>query len=263
MAPFDEVGDRVFRRRYEMLDSNVGVILSEAGVVVIDTRASHAQADEIRSELATITSDPVVAVVNTHYHWDHVWGNARFRHAPIWGHVRCREFLEVEGEAMRESVLGSVAEEYHAAIRGVHIVPPDHTFSAVADIDLGDRRVRLSYRGRGHTDSDVVVQVDGADVTFVGDLVEEGAPPQYGSAFPQDWPATLEAVEYDLTSIVVPGHGDVVDPAFVSTQRKQVAAVAELVAGHPADRDEPPVGPFPEPIMAQALQRYRETTRGS
>jgi hypothetical protein len=47
-AMFDELGDGVFRRRYEALDLNIGVVLGEDGVLIVDTRAPHPQADELR-----------------------------------------------------------------------------------------------------------------------------------------------------------------------------------------------------------------------
>ena len=85
-----EVGDRVWVRRYESLDQTIGVIGGDAGLVVIDTRASHRLADELRADLAQLPG-ALAAVVNTHGHWDHAFGNARFLPAPIWGHVRCAD----------------------------------------------------------------------------------------------------------------------------------------------------------------------------
>lgn len=258
MAPFDEIGDRVFRRRYNELDLNIGVVIGEAGIVVVDTRASHQDADEFKAELRRLSRVPVVAVVNTHYHWDHVWGNARFPNVPIWGHVRCREYLETAGEVMRAAVLDQLPTEQHASVREVVTTPPTHSFTAVASIDLGDREVWLSYHGRAHTDSDIVVRVADSGVIFMGDLVEQGAPPQFGSSYPLDWPTTVEAIEVDLFPTVVPGHGDVVDPGFVRGQREELAAVAEAVAAHPPESANPPAGPYPEETMAAAWARYRE-----
>lgn len=108
MSAFDEIGERVFRRRYDSLDLNVGVVAGARGLLVVDTRVSHAEADELRFELSTFTAAPVVAVVNTHFHWDHVWGNARFPGIPIWGHRRCREQLLDRGEQMKAHILAGV-----------------------------------------------------------------------------------------------------------------------------------------------------------
>ena len=83
----------IFRRRYPSLDLNIGVVIGGDGVLVIDTRASHGQAEELRSEIAGLTSLPIRWVVNSHWHWDHTFGNAVFPDAALWGHRRCREFL--------------------------------------------------------------------------------------------------------------------------------------------------------------------------
>ena len=88
----------------------------------------------------------------------------------------------------------------------------------------------LQHPGRGHTDHDVVVHVPDAAVVFAGDLVEQGAPPDLGDAVVADWPATLDALLALRPTVVVPGHGDPVDPAFVRAQRAELAEVAALHA---------------------------------
>ena len=85
----DRGRDRVFVRRYAFFDQNIGVVRGDDGVLVVDTRVSHRQADEILADLRELTPLPVRAVVNTHGHNDHAFGNHRFRPAPIWGHARC------------------------------------------------------------------------------------------------------------------------------------------------------------------------------
>ena len=82
---FDELAEGVYARRYESLDLNVGVVVSGDGVLVVDTRASHIEADELRNDLRSLTPLPVRWVVDTHWHWDHTFGNARFPEAEIWG----------------------------------------------------------------------------------------------------------------------------------------------------------------------------------
>ena len=99
-------------------------------------------------------------------------------------------------------------------------------------LDVGGREVVLRFLGRGHTDHDLVVEVeDGSDgtVVFAGDLVEEGAPPAFEDAFPADWPATLGRVHALARGPVVPGHGAVVDAAFVGAQREELLAVLAAV----------------------------------
>ena len=65
---------------------------------------------------------------------------------------------------------------------------------------------------------------------FAGDLVEQGAPPDLGDAVVAHWPATMDALLALRPTVVVPGHGDPVDPAFVAAQRAELAEVAALHA---------------------------------
>ena len=153
---------------------------------------------------------PSEAVVNTHGHNDHAFGNHRFRPAPIWGHARCARMVSETGAAQIAAVSAAIpalAEE----LAEVVLDPPDRTFdgdSSIVDFDAGGRRVELRHLGRGHTDNDVVVIVPDADVLFAGDLVEDGAPPFFGDGYPMDWPATVERMVELVTGAVVPGHGD-------------------------------------------------------
>jgi glyoxylase-like metal-dependent hydrolase (beta-lactamase superfamily II) len=251
-----EIGDRVFTLRYEYLDQNIGVVIGEAGVAVIDTRASHRLADEIKDDLARLSTAPVAAVINTHFHWDHTFGNARFAGVPIHGHLRCREVLISEGATMRARVAHEIEPEHSRDVANVEIVPPDQVFATTAIVDLGDRALGLSFHGRAHTDSDLVVSVDDTGVTFMGDLIEEGAPPSFGDSFPTEWAATLARIEPGLHPVVVPGHGAVVDPAFVVAQRQELEVVAGVAAGD-TGHGEIPSGPYPAEVMRQIIERQR------
>ena len=91
------------------------------------------------------------------------------------------------------------------------------------------------HPGRGHTGGDLVVRIPDADVVLAGDLVEQaegGDVPAFGSdCFPMEWPLTLDTVLGLSTSatVVVPGHGAVVDREFVEVQRNEIGIVAETI----------------------------------
>jgi len=228
-ADWVEVGDRVFVRRYAALDQNIGVVLGEEGALVVDTRATHQYANELLADLRRLTPLPARVVVNTHGHWDHCFGNARFRPAPIWGHVRCAEMMRLTGENQRARI-SEASAELAVGLAEVVIDPPDQTFddTATVEIEAGGRSIDLRYLGRGHTDNDIVVLVPDADVLFAGDLLENNATPFFGDGFPLDWPATAEALVDLVTGAVVPGHGDVGDRAFAIRQMTEFRTVAEL-----------------------------------
>ncbi|HEY7846605.1 MAG TPA: MBL fold metallo-hydrolase [Candidatus Limnocylindria bacterium] len=264
MSVWNEVGDRVFVRRYsrwadEPFDQNIGAVLGQRGLVVIDTRASHRLADELRDDIRALTRQPLVAVVNTHHHWDHSFGNARFLPRPIWGHARCAERVRDEGDSMRARVT-SQAPEFADELAEVVLAAPDQLFTDTATIDLGDRQLQMAYLGRGHTDNDIVIEVAEVGVLFAGDLLENDAPPGYGDAYPRAWAATVtERLLPLVRDAVVPGHGSVGDRAFVTTQAADLAAMAELgallAAGQLDDDEAIRRAPFPEDTARTALQR--------
>ncbi len=267
-----EVANRVFVRRYrtwngEPFDQNVGAVLGADGVAIVDTRASHRLADELREDLAALTRQPVVAVVNTHHHWDHTWGNSRFAGVPGWGHVRCAERVASESDEKRRyisDVEPSLAEE----LAEVVFSPPDHTFTDAATVDLGDRQLELRHLGRGHTDNDVIVAVPDASVLFAGDLLENDATPGFGDAFPVAWAATALRLSTLVSGPVVPGHGSVGDRAFADRQASDFAALAglgrSLVEGRLDEAEAVRRSPFPAAPTATALARIRlELTGGN
>ena len=229
MPNWTEVGDRVFVTRYQFYDQNIGVVLGDESALLIDTRLSHRQAAEIQADLRTLTDLPVGAVVNTHGHSDHCFGNHAFRPAAIWGHKRCVAMIEATAERQRDNTIAAMPD-LASELYEVVFDPPDRTFaeSATAEVEPGGRSVELRYLGRGHTDNDIVVLVPDADVLFAGDLLEADATPYFGDAFPIDWPETVERLVELATGAVVPGHGTVGDPAFAARQLGEFREVAEL-----------------------------------
>lgn len=235
-APWDEVGDGCYRRRYESYDLNIGVVRGADALLLFDTRCHAGEVAVLLDELRVFGTRPVRWVVNSHWHFDHTFGNATVKRAAapgveIWGHRVMRDELLRWGH---DKIVRLSAErpEWQAELEAVEIVPPDHLVDAHAVIDLGDRAVELRHFGPAHTGGDLVAFADEGRVVFAGDLVEQGAPPAIGlDAFVFDWPvsngALLDAI--DARATVVPGHGDVVDRAFVVRQRDELATVAALI----------------------------------
>lgn len=222
-----EVGDRVFTRHFDFFDQQIGVVLGGSEVLVVDTRSTPAQAREIVDDLRELTRDPVSVVVDTHWHFDHTFGNSVFRPAAIWGHVRAAQRLRTDGDKARREVAAGIPT-LAADLAEVVIDPPEHTFDERATIQLGDRVVELSYHGRGHTDGDIAVLVPDAHVLFAGDLIEEGSPPSFGDSFPLDWPGTLERLLPLATGAVVPGHGAIGDMTFIAAQLEAMRGLVAL-----------------------------------
>lgn len=271
MADFTEVGDRIWVASYEWLDVNVTLVGGERGLLVVDTHSSELAAREVVTDVRRLGAGEVIGIVNTHEHFDHTFGNAVFRdeygalpiHATEWA----AEHTVSAGERMKGVYAASDDDPHRDEILETRIVPADHTFSSVGSIDLGDRAVELIHPGRGHTAGDLVVRVPDVDVLLAGDLVEQSGPPMYGGdCHPMDWPTSLDLVLQLLTekSVVVPGHGTVVDRAFVQDQRSDIGVVAETLrdlAGRGVPADEALAAaewPFPTDGLTKAVHRAYE-----
>ena len=266
--PFTEVGDRVWVAHYEFIDVNVGLVGGERGLVVVDTYASAPLARGVVDDVRALGAGEVVAVVNTHEHFDHTFGNGTFRQEygadlPIHATEEAAARTVASGEAWKAK-----SEAYDDPrvpdVRATEIVPADRTFSSAAVVDLGDRYLELLHPGRGHTGGDLVVHVPDAEVLLAGDLVEESGPPAYGDdSHPMDWPLTLDLVLGLLSpaATVVPGHGALVDRAFVEEQRGLIGVVAETIRdlaaqGVPVDEALAAAEwPYPAERLAHAVRR--------
>jgi glyoxylase-like metal-dependent hydrolase (beta-lactamase superfamily II) len=215
----------------------------------------------------------VVAVVNTHEHYDHTFGNHALH--GVWPDAA---LVAHEEAAARTSVAGERAKrEYDEAdpqrddVIATTVLPADVTFSSVRTVDLGDRVVELVHPGRGHTGGDIVVRVPDADVLVAGDLVEQSAPPAYGpDSFPLEWPASLDLALGLVggATVVVPGHGELVDREFVQEQRSDIGVVAETI--HDLASRSVPLEealrhtdwPFPAERLQEAIRRgYAQVPR--
>jgi len=265
---WEEIGEAVFVRRYAFYDQNIGVVLGDGEALVIDTRTTYRQADELREHVRELAPAATLTVVNTHAHYDHCFGNARFRPAVIWGHERCASALLESGDRQKAAVTAELPE-LADEIAQIEIDPPDRTMHDQAGLDVGGRRVELRHPGRGHTDSDIVIAAAGTGVLFAGDLLENGAPPYFGDAFPLDWPDAVQRMLalVDERSRVVPGHGDPEGRAFVEESLASFRAVADLARRAHAEGlavdDVLPEAPWDgDPLIRQGLERGLAQLRG-
>ncbi len=268
MTEFQEIADRVWVARYPWLDVNVSIVAGEAGLLVLDTQASADLAREMVADLRRVSSQPVLFAVNSHQHWDHTFGNGVLQDegAELICHETAAETLPAHAAEVRADAAKEEDPRY-VGVAATEVVVPERTFSSAISLDLGDRLVELVHPGRGHTAGDLVVRVPDADVVLAGDLVEEGNPPGFGDdCFPMEWPLTLDTVLSLSTSssVVVPGHGAVVDREYVEQQRNEIGIVAETIRdlasrGVPvADAVAAAEWPFPAASLARAVARGYE-----
>lgn len=230
---WESIADGVYRCRLPFLDVTVGLVSGRDENLLIDCGTTLSEAGFIAADVRELTGSAVSALVMTHHHFDHILGCGGFGEVPSYAAPPVAAALgarldDVSAEALR---YGADAGEVDRAALAVRL--PDRQVWQ-ADIDLGGRVVRVEHPGRGHTDHDLVVVVPAADpgqpaVVFCGDLVEQSADPAIGpDADLAAWPAALDRM-LELggqDAIYVPGHGAVVDSAFVRDQRDWLAARA-------------------------------------
>lgn len=273
--PFTEIADRVWVARHEWFDVNVSLVAGERGLLVVDTHASSTAARRVVDDIRRLGVGDVVAVVNTHEHFDHTFGNGELRAAyagvPIHAHETAAERTVPAGERIKRLYDEEPDDPHREEVQATEIVPADHTFSSAAVLDLGDRMVELVHPGRGHTAGDLVVRVPDADVLLAGDLIEEsvarrGVPGFGPDCYPLEWPLSLDIVLGLTTpaSVVLPGHGAPVDREFVEDQRNAIGVVAETIRdlatrGVPvAEALETGQWPYPSEELADAVRRGYE-----
>jgi glyoxylase-like metal-dependent hydrolase (beta-lactamase superfamily II) len=276
-VPFTEIADRVWVARYEWFDVNVTLVGGADGLLVVDTHASELAARAVVDDVRRLRAGEVRAVVNTHEHFDHTFGNGAFRAAygdvPIHAHEIAAERTVSAGERVKSlyDQEDDRDDPHRDEVQATEIVPAETTFSSAVALDLGDRLVELVHPGRGHTAGDLVVRVPDADVLLAGDLVEEsvlrqGVPGFGEDCYPMEWPLTLDIVLGLTTasSVVVPGHGAPVDRDFVEEQRNAIGVVAETIRdlatrGVPlAEALDAAEWPYPREELAAAVRRGYE-----
>jgi glyoxylase-like metal-dependent hydrolase (beta-lactamase superfamily II) len=271
MQQFTEVAERVWVARYEWCDVNITLVGGARGLLVVDTHGSGQAAREVIDDIRRLGAGEVTAIVNTHWHFDHSFGNDAFRSAygpvPIHAHENARDELAAWGEEVRQRAAENPEDPHRDEVRDTTIVLPDETFSSARVLDLGDRVVELVHPGRGHTGGDLVVRVPDVDVLLTGDLVEESSPPYFNDdSWPMEWPLSLDIVLGLTTSgtVVVPGHGAPVDRDYVEEQRNTIGIVAETIRdlatrGVPLDQAlEAGDWPWPREHLATAVRRGYE-----
>jgi glyoxylase-like metal-dependent hydrolase (beta-lactamase superfamily II) len=286
-----EVARGVYARRYAELDLTVGLVVGDGACLVVDTRGDAAQGAELAAAVREVTAAPW-RIVLTHAHFDHAFGTIAFTagHAPgatrgalaedsgavllgragagpaaqgpeveVWAHRGCARELEYGADGQRAQWVAHYEPTDPATARALAATPvvaPNRLMDERAVLDIGGREVVLLHPGRGHTGHDMVVHVPDAGIVFAGDLVEHGAPPDFGDSHPLDWPSALDTVLDLGPTVIVPGHGDPVDRHFVRAQRADLAAVAALcrraAAGHHVDLA---ASPYPPQTTRAALAR--------
>jgi cyclase len=179
---------------------NAGFVVGDDSVLVVDTFIAEPAAEELLAEIRKLTPLPVRWAVNTHYHLDHVGGNAVLARAgaSIVAHENVRAWTRTENLKFRPG--------QKEAIEALPL--PNVTHRNGLTIWLGSRRVDILFRA-GHTGGDSIVSVPDAGVVFAGDLFWNATLPNLIDADTAAWQKTLDGLleEFPKATFVA-GHGE-------------------------------------------------------
>ena len=152
--------------------SNCGYIVTDEGVVVVDTQLVPMFGNEMIKEIKAVTDKPIKYVINTHWHTDHVGGNEVFSpEARIIGHEFTRKIIEQRRKEQEEGTI----DESIKQLGKFTFTPPDVTFDQNMTLYMGNTVIELLFFGGGHSGGDIVVYLPKEKVLFSGDLLMKGS----------------------------------------------------------------------------------------
>jgi len=186
---------------------NTAFIVTQAGVLVIDSGPSRAYGEQLRRAIARITRQPVVRVINTHHHPDHFLGNQAFAPDTLAALPGTIHGIHTEGGSFNDNMY-RLAGDWMA---GTEPVAPIHPLAA-GPLELGGHQFELIAL-EGHTGADLAILDRSTGVLFAGDLVFHDRAPTTPHARLPAWQASLDTLEALPFRHLVPGHGPVANDA--------------------------------------------------
>lgn len=187
--------------------ANIGFVIGEEAVAVIDSGGSYRVGLALREAIRARTQKPIRYVINTHVHSDHIFGNAAFEQdgAEFIGHAHLPRAMRLRAETYEtnlKTMLGEAAE-------GSRVVLPTQTIAAERVIDLGNRRLLLRAWPAAHTDHDLTVMDERTASWWMGDLLFVDRTPSIDGDVP-GWLQVIDTLSQTPAARAIPGHGPVV-----------------------------------------------------
>jgi quinoprotein relay system zinc metallohydrolase 2 len=207
--------------------ANVGFVVGERCVAVIDTGGSRIEGARLRAAVRAATDRPVCAVINTHMHPDHVYGDAAFLadDPQFIGHVHLGPALAARSATYAKALQRALGEQ----ARDAQLVLPTRNVSPAEplSLDLGGRTLILRAWRTAHTDNDLTVYDGRTGTLWAGDLLFAGRIPALDGSV-TGWLAVMDEIEKMNPQRIIPGHGPSDDwRAALAAQRRYLKALAD------------------------------------
>lgn len=266
-----ELADGVWAMLWEPQAStgNNLIVINDEDVLVVDSGISPAISRRTIAEVRALTDKPVRTLVNTHWHDDHMYGNAAWRDAfpgiEILAHRNTRidaetlgfgsipKTIETLGDHQR--TLGQWLEtgkddtgkeippdrrarienyivhlrELAEEFRNLRMELPSLTFDGALVLHRGSRVIEIRWLGLGNTRGDLVIYLPKERIVAAGDLLVHPVPYGIGSYY-RDWIGTLAKLGAMEADMILPGHGPVMrDRVYLENVRSLLGALASEV----------------------------------
>ena len=193
--------------------ANATFITTKEGVIVIDTRGNEKEAGQVLNAIREATQQPVVYVVNSHFHKENISGNGVFKSArTLIAHKQALAMIVIEAERENRKV-----------------TPPNLAFEKKLELKLGKYHLKLVHPGPAHTEGDLYIYIPKWRILITGGMVFNHIIPFLGDSNVESWIHALVEMEDLDAEVIVPGHGPVGGKPLVTQMKHYLMELKRFV----------------------------------
>ena len=187
--------------------SNAGFIVTDDGVIVFDALGTPSLAALFLTKIRSVTDKPILKVIMSHYHADHIYGLQVFKEqgAQIIAPKGAMDYLSSPAAVERIEERRFSLEPW--VNESTRLVSPDVILNKAMSFSHGEIKFTLDVLGTAHSDGDLTLFIEPDRVLFSGDIIFEGRVPYLGDSNTKTWLETLTKMEVGQIAALIPGHG--------------------------------------------------------